>query len=143
MDVILLFALDEGGPYGPRRIVGSGRWEAPSIYRLSAEARKLLALTHRIAVPSRPEMLRHAPVRGVLGCAATAGRRRAGCPKSLPSRHMAYKIPASLRASATAAMRLPRRAARALVETDDACRIKFGQVVTGTFAFSGAGLSGK
>ena len=110
MGVILLFALDEA-VHGPRRMVGFGRWEAPSINRLSAEARKLFALTHRIAVPSRSDTLRTDTVRVVLGYAAAAVRRRAGWPKSLPSRHMAYKIPASLRASATAAMRFPRRAA--------------------------------
>ena len=96
---------------GPRRTVGFGGWRAPSINRLSAEARNLFALRHRIAVPSRPDTLRMKTVHFVLGYAATAVRRRVGCPNSLPSRHIAYKIPASLRASATAAMRFPRRAA--------------------------------
>ena len=44
---------------------------------------------------------------GYVACAAEV----LGCPKSVPSRHIANEMPASLRAKATAAMRLPRRSA--------------------------------
>jgi hypothetical protein len=47
MGVILLFALDEGGPWTAAH---GGVRAAPSINRLSAETRKLLALTHRSAL---------------------------------------------------------------------------------------------
>ena len=90
----------------------AGGWTAPSTQRLSTEASRHAALVHR--------NLFHLPVtrcRAFVRPGCSAVRYAAldfglhASPNRVPSRHIAYRIPASLRANATAATRLPRRTA--------------------------------
>jgi hypothetical protein len=112
MDVILLFALDDGGLQTAGAWWGSvGGWRHLSIG--SPQRPGVFPRSSTMSLfPSRPDTLRIETVHFVLKpCRDRRLCRRAGCPKSLPSRHIAYKIPSELARQRHGGDAFPRRAA--------------------------------